>query len=148
MGNLIFLKSESVAQRYSVKKVFLEILQNSQENTFAGVSFCFLVRIFRYSDWIRRETPYLFVFSPNTGKYRPEKNSVFGHFSGGNLPWVTTHDNFYLNLVTFIFVLVTLCLIQLEIFNSFYSNRKSTVSLKNLFLFSYLKSIFPKIDVT
>ena len=145
MGNLIFLKSESVAQRYSIRKVFLEISQ--KENTFAGVSFYFLVRIFRYSDWIRRETPYLFVFSPNTGKYRPEK-TLFGHFSGDNLPWVTTHDNFYLNLVTFIFALVTLWLIQLEIFNSFYSNRKSTVSLKNLFLSSYLKSIFPKIDVT
>ena len=25
--------------------------------------------------------PYFPVFSPNTGKYEPEKNSVFGHFS-------------------------------------------------------------------
>ena len=31
----------------------------------------FLVRIFLYSDWIRRDTPYLSIFSPNTGKYRP-----------------------------------------------------------------------------
>ena len=31
--------TESVAQRCSVKKVFLEILQNSQENTCARVSF-------------------------------------------------------------------------------------------------------------
>ena len=37
----------------------------------------FLVRIFLYSDWIQTE----YVFSPNTGKNRPEKNSVFGHFS-------------------------------------------------------------------
>ena len=28
----------------------------------------FLVRIFPYSDWIRRDTPYLSVFSPNAGK--------------------------------------------------------------------------------
>ena len=32
-------KSEAVAQRCSVKKVFLEISQNSQENTCARVSF-------------------------------------------------------------------------------------------------------------
>ena len=31
--------SEAVVQRYSVKKVFLEISQNSQENTCARVSF-------------------------------------------------------------------------------------------------------------
>ena len=29
----------------------------------------FLVRIFPYSEWIRRDTPYLSVFSPNAGKY-------------------------------------------------------------------------------
>ena len=33
------LITESVAQRCSVKKVFLEISQNSQENTYARVSF-------------------------------------------------------------------------------------------------------------
>ena len=33
----------------------------------------FLVRIFPYSDWIRRDTPYLSLFSPNAGKYGPEK---------------------------------------------------------------------------
>ena len=30
---------EAVVQKYSVKKVFLEISQNSQENTYARVSF-------------------------------------------------------------------------------------------------------------
>ena len=33
----------------------------------------FLVRIFLYLDWIRRDTAYLSVFSQNAGKYRPEK---------------------------------------------------------------------------
>ena len=33
----------------------------------------FLVRIFPHSDWIGRDTPYLSVFSPNAGKYGPEK---------------------------------------------------------------------------
>ena len=36
---LSFHKSEAVPQRCSVKKVFLEISQNSQENTCAKVSF-------------------------------------------------------------------------------------------------------------
>ena len=38
------IKSEAVIQRCSVKKVFLEILQNSQENTSAKVSFLILVQ--------------------------------------------------------------------------------------------------------
>ena len=33
----------------------------------------FLVHIFSHSDWIRRDTQYLSVFSPNAGKYEPEK---------------------------------------------------------------------------
>ena len=32
-----------------------------------------LVRIFPHSDWIRWDTPYLSVFSPNEGKCRPEQ---------------------------------------------------------------------------
>ena len=32
-----------------------------------------LIRIFPHSDWIRRDTPYLSIFSPNAGKYRLEK---------------------------------------------------------------------------
>ena len=31
-----------------------------------------MVRVFLYSDWIRGDTPYLSVFSPNTGKQGPE----------------------------------------------------------------------------
>ena len=36
---LVIKNLEAVAQRYSVKKAFLEISQNSQENTCARVSF-------------------------------------------------------------------------------------------------------------
>ena len=44
----------------------------------------FLLRTFTHSDWIRRDTPYLsvFRFSPNTGKYGPEKlriRTLFTH---------------------------------------------------------------------
>ena len=50
----------------------------------------FLVRIFQhsdwirrdteYSDWIRRDTEYLSVFSPNAGKYKPEKTPYLDTF--------------------------------------------------------------------
>ena len=36
----------------------------------------FLVCIFQRSDWIQRNTPYLSVFSPNVGKYGPEKLQI------------------------------------------------------------------------
>ena len=40
----------------------------------------FLVRIFPHSDRIRRDTKYLSVFSPNAGKYGPEKTSYLDTF--------------------------------------------------------------------
>ena len=62
---------------YSIKELFLAwVTCGKCSNT----KF-FLVRIFQHSDWIRRDTKYLSVFSRNAGKYGPEKNSVFGHFS-------------------------------------------------------------------
>ena len=33
----------------------------------------FQVRVFPHPEWIRTDTSYLFVFSPNAGKYGPEK---------------------------------------------------------------------------
>ena len=40
----------------------------------------FLVRIFPHSDWIRKDTSYLSVFSPNAGKYGPEKTPYLDTF--------------------------------------------------------------------
>ena len=40
----------------------------------------FLVRIFPHLDWIRRNIPYLSVFSPNAEKYRPEKTPYLDTF--------------------------------------------------------------------
>ena len=40
----------------------------------------FLVHIFSHWGWIRRDTKYLSVFSPNAGKYRPEKTSSLDTF--------------------------------------------------------------------
>ena len=41
----------------------------------------FLVCVFPHSDWIRRDTLHLPVFSPNTGKYVPEKHRIRIFFS-------------------------------------------------------------------
>ena len=46
MSNDLFPKVKAVAQRCYVKKVFLEVLQNSQENTFAKVSFLIKLQAF------------------------------------------------------------------------------------------------------
>ena len=40
----------------------------------------FLVYIFLHSDWIRRDTEYLSVFSPNKEKYGPEKTPHWDTF--------------------------------------------------------------------
>ena len=40
----------------------------------------FVVRIFPHSDWIRRDTKYLSVLSPNKGKYGPEKTPYLDTF--------------------------------------------------------------------
>ena len=39
VSKLIYIGKEAVAQRCSIKKMFIEIWQNSQENTCARVSF-------------------------------------------------------------------------------------------------------------
>ena len=46
----------------------------------------FLVRIFPHSDWIRRDTSYLSVFSPNAVKYRPEKTPYSDTFHAVSFP--------------------------------------------------------------
>ena len=49
----------------------------------------FLVRIFLYSDWIQRFSPYR--------KIQTRKNSVFDHFSGSVLKWKTYQQSASLN---------------------------------------------------
>ena len=44
----------------------------------------FLVRIFSHSYCIRNDTPYFSVFSPNAGKYRPEKTPYLDTFHAMN----------------------------------------------------------------
>ena len=40
----------------------------------------FLVLIFLHLNWIQRDSPYLYVFSPNAGKYEPEKTLYLDTF--------------------------------------------------------------------
>ena len=40
-----------------------------------------LVCIFLHSNWIRRDTEYLSIFSPNAGKYGPEKFRIWALFT-------------------------------------------------------------------
>ena len=61
---------------YSPKVLYWETLREKCPN----MDFFFLVRIFPYSDWIRKDALYLSVFSPNTGKYGPEKTSYLDTF--------------------------------------------------------------------
>ena len=51
----ILLHKEVVAQRCPVKKVCLEILQNSQENTYARVSFLIQLQA-KACNFIKKET--------------------------------------------------------------------------------------------
>ena len=47
-----------------------------------------LVRIFSHSDWLRRDTKYLSVFSPNAGKHGPEKTPYLDTFHAENNLWM------------------------------------------------------------
>ena len=46
-----------------------------------SVFWVFLVPVFLHSDWIRRNTEYVSVFSPNAGKYGPEKLRIWTLFT-------------------------------------------------------------------
>ena len=54
----------------------------------------FLVSIFPHSDWIRRDTSYLSVFSPNARKYRLEKTPCLETFRTATL-FVTIKNMIY-----------------------------------------------------
>ena len=64
--------SKKVWKYFSLfKEAPVKVLYNTAWKVFMlGV---FLVRIFAHSDWIRRNTPYLSVSSPNVGNHGPEK---------------------------------------------------------------------------
>ena len=65
----------------------------------------FLVCIFPYSDWIRRDTPYLSVFSPNTGKYGPEKTPYLDICHAVSFPDKLISKYIAWSIFTFLFLL-------------------------------------------
>ena len=59
----------------------------------------FLVRIFPYSVWIRKDTRCLSVFSPQAGKYGPEKTPYLDNFHAvspfpQDFFWMDLHERF------------------------------------------------------
>ena len=69
-----FLHNSKTEQKWDndIFVILLKILRTCTEWK-VSVFGDFLVGIFPHLDWIRRDTPYLSVFSPNAGKYGPEK---------------------------------------------------------------------------
>ena len=75
--------SENVVWIATVK--YIHCVKSVQIRSFFLLEKCpnmefFLVRIFPHLDWTRKDTVYLSVFSPNTGKYRPEKSPYLDTF--------------------------------------------------------------------
>ena len=58
---------------------YREIFKRLLHEKYPNIKF-FLVSIFPYKDWVRRDTPYLRI-QYQCGKIWTRKNSVFGHFS-------------------------------------------------------------------
>ena len=66
---------------------YLGVVFSGESNTALEVSVLgvILFRIFPHSDWMRRDSPYLSVFSPNAGKYGPKKLAIQTLFTQWNL---------------------------------------------------------------
>ena len=70
--------SRQMVQQLSFRLSSLSLRNALRENCPNTVFF--LVRIFPHSDWIQRDTEYLFAFSPNAGKYGSEKTPHLDNF--------------------------------------------------------------------
>ena len=70
-------KACSFVEQLYPRSCFMKVLRVSNTMKIWNV---FLVRMFPYSDWIRRGTEYLSVISPNAGKYGPEKTPYLATF--------------------------------------------------------------------
>ena len=68
---------QKIQQNHNLSKSVTEVINTAWKVSIFGV---FLVRIFPHSDWIRWDTLSKFspnsVFSPNAGKYGPEKLQI------------------------------------------------------------------------
>ena len=90
------LNWELAEQLWNVAKVYSrEKSENKKQDDLSNawkvsVFGIFLVLIFPHSDWIRRDTAYLSIFSPNVGKCGPEKLRIRTLLMQCLLPWKLT----------------------------------------------------------
>ena len=86
-------------QKFSFRSDYWHCIKSVRIWSYSGPHFC---HILLHSNWIRRDTLYRFVFSPNAGKCgknADQNNSESGHFLRSvNLHWII-NEAFY--LVTF-----------------------------------------------
>ena len=105
----------------------------------------FLVRIFPHLDWIRRDTLYLSVFSPNEGKYGPAKTPYF------NTSWVVNSIIVVLSYLPWKFLLMLSKSWQFMISLFLYWNQGvDTISYHSpsLFILQYIINWnFKKVDI-
>ena len=98
----------------------------------------FLVRVFLHSKWIWRDTPYISVFSPNAGKYGPEKLRKWSR------RYLEGFSNYHKNVFD-----VSLCNCNFIVFHCNFCNKWQFIFL--IFVFPWLWSfshfcliVFPK----
>ena len=98
-----------------------------------------LVRNFPHLDWIRRDTEYLFVFSPNAENYGQEKLRIWTLFTQWHWFPCEIIQNFLVNSVSlFISSYLSCCMLQKlsNIWGEVFKNRRSKIygrqPLKNL----------------
>ena len=95
---LITILKNSLVQTTKLKKTLektrLEVDNDSQttypslREKYPNMKF-FLVRIFPHSNWIRRDTKYLSLFSPNARKYGPEKTPYLNTFHAVHMNFIS-----------------------------------------------------------
>ena len=61
----------------------------------------FLVSIFPHSDWIRRDTSHLSVFSPNVGKYGPGKTPYLNTFHAVLISRLVNDDSGWITMARY-----------------------------------------------
>ena len=102
----------------------------------------FLVSIFPHSDWIRRFTPHISVFSQNAGKCRPEKLRIRILFTQCvSLCWNCKHTDSLDTTSSFIFIWIEISKIWHEALTR--SSKKdwiqeNTIKINFVFLISVL----------
>ena len=102
-----------------------------------------LVRIFPHSNWMRRDTSYLSVFSPNAGKYGPEKTPYLDTFHAVHINWVLLSFTILISLVKILIISILWIWIKSQIIEI----HNALLTMLKLFPQIYTENpiMFPKI---